>query len=211
MKTPYDPTRLHKTDLAESQFLKHLFNFDISHEVQLFRIASKAEDCKFICQPFQTEISERAMMILYERSQYHKAMYANPGTMDDSYPTALLHFCRQVQRVEKKVITYVDELQDVTKRAREQYALLFRGLMAHGRRPEPPIPVEVDTLFRPGRRVTIWWEVGRGGPVDLDQVSITADDGEDVGDPDEIVPAQHTEADAMKKAMMQAIKFGSFS
>ncbi|KAI4270463.1 MAG: hypothetical protein L6R38_007120 [Xanthoria sp. 2 TBL-2021] len=90
-------------DLTESQFLKNLFNFDVSHEVQLSRIITKAKSLERRCGPFQREITGRITTILHERSQYHRATYiANPDSMDDPYPTALLHYYRQVQKVEKK-------------------------------------------------------------------------------------------------------------
>ncbi|KAL8904477.1 MAG: hypothetical protein Q9207_003241 [Kuettlingeria erythrocarpa] len=175
--------------MPQSQFLKHLFNFDVSHEVELARISSRAESCLWACAPSGRQITARMRMILDERSQYHGATCeANPDSMDDPYPTALLLLYRQVREVVEKVRACTIELQDVIRRARQQHALLFRGLMTHGGRFEPPIPVEVDSLFRPGRRVAIVWEAGRGGPVDLDHVSITADDGEPLEEFDETVP-----------------------
>ncbi|KAL8761073.1 MAG: hypothetical protein Q9184_002779 [Pyrenodesmia sp. 2 TL-2023] len=163
MKNVQGPSKIHTTDLSESHFLKHLFNFDLSHEVQLSRITNKAESLKPICRFFQKEISDQKTMILHERSQYHRVRYvANPDSIDDPYPTALLHFYRQVQKVERKAIAYMVELQDVIKRAREQHALVFEGLMAQGGRLMPPVPVEVDSLLRPGRRVTIVWNAGHG-------------------------------------------------
>ena len=62
------------------------------------------------------------------------------------------------------------ELQDVTKRAPEQHALVFEALMAQLGSLKPPTPVEVDSLFRPGRRL-----------------SVTANDGEEMKEPGEVV------------------------
>ncbi|KAL8917185.1 MAG: hypothetical protein Q9208_008087, partial [Pyrenodesmia sp. 3 TL-2023] len=161
----------------QSQFLKHLFDFDVSHEAQISRIITKAESLKAICGPFQRQISDRITMILYERSKYHRATYiANPDSMVDPYPTALLHFYREVQKTEKKAIAYNAELQDVIKRSREQHAVLFEGLLKWGASLIPPMPVEVDLLLRPGTRVTIVWGAGQGELADVDQSSVTAGD-----------------------------------
>ncbi|KAL8978953.1 MAG: hypothetical protein Q9205_005598 [Flavoplaca limonia] len=115
MRNAHGPIKINTTDLTEN-----LFNSDVSHEVQLSRIITKAKSLERICGPFQREITGRITTILHECSQYHRATYvANPGSMDDPYPTALWHYYPSEEGGEEKAIAYTTKLQDVIKPARE--------------------------------------------------------------------------------------------
>lgn len=169
------------TDILQSEFLKHRgFDFDIAHDTQLATINTRAYRDINKYGLLQTMLHNCMAGILQEGDNSVRA--ADLKGSDDVYQKSLSLFYRHVQEVMMKTFAHIAQLQDVIKRASYQYTLLMDTLVATAPNQwslgTPPIAVEMESLFRPGRRVRVIWEGSEyETSINWDQVSINADDG----------------------------------
>ncbi|KAL8709546.1 MAG: hypothetical protein Q9225_007442, partial [Loekoesia sp. 1 TL-2023] len=156
------------TELTESTFLKDLgFDLNPTHDLQLYSIHHRG----------QAHIEKYKKL----QSQLHSQFRNTFRYSDIEDNMHAISFCKEIQKLLQKSSVHIATLQEMTERAWQQRCQVLDNLFQQYIPPvTAPAPVEVESVFRPGQQVTIIWQGYEAERVrDIDELSTTADDGDE--------------------------------
>ncbi|KAL8650245.1 MAG: hypothetical protein Q9210_003937 [Variospora velana] len=157
------------TDLTECQFLKSLgYDLNITNSFQLNDINERAT---FHLDQYEKLHDQLQSQITHLRCHLSKAKEISSQNVED--------FCSPFQDLMVKTAAHISILRDLVERATKQNKDYRNMSLQLGVPNGPPLPIPMESLFRPGQRITIVW----GGKewskeVDIDELSIKSDQGD---------------------------------
>ncbi|KAL9002027.1 MAG: hypothetical protein Q9188_005022 [Gyalolechia gomerana] len=154
----------------QSKFLKDLgYDLNVTRHTQLDEIYWRGQ--------FHIKDCKRFHKLLQSRVDH----LSRPGDLLDRDKKGIRAFCTTVQNLLVKTSHKIATLEDMTDRAHEQQGLLIENLTQQYHPPSAcEVPVEMESLFRHGQPVVIMFIKDQTKKeVDIDELSATADDGEE--------------------------------